>query len=253
MSEKTRYIPAGVRRQLRQEVAFGCPVCGNPFLEYHHIVPWAEKQHNDPDHMVALCPTHHAEYGKRPRSDSYELKQSPINANTGKIRGYLVSDEERSEFIAGSNTFIDTPIIFSYYGIPILKYVVEDGRNLLSAYLPNDDFWPELRINNNDIIANTNSFWDFEFKHNFICIKKRNGSIFFQIDFRKPVAKVSANLTIAGIDFRFTPSETNFGENFIKNGTFISCGTGLSYGGKNTRILLPNYAMNLPQAVLFGR
>ena len=251
MSEKIRYIPASVRRQLRQEVAFGCPVCGNPFLEYHHIVPWSEKQHNDPDHMVALCPTHHAEYGKRPRSHSYDLKKHPFNAKTGKIKGYLVSDREKPEFLAGSNIFINTPIIFSYYQIPILKYVVENGENLLSAYLPDSNFWPELRIENNDIIANTRDFWDFEFKHNFVSVRKRRGSVFFQVDFRKSVAEVAANLVISGMEFKFTPSETSFGNSSIKNSRIESCSAGLSYGERNARIIPPNYAMRLPRAILY--
>ncbi|MFW9997660.1 MAG: HNH endonuclease [Candidatus Odinarchaeota archaeon] len=58
----SRRPPAEVRKILREEVGFGCPVknCGCPYLEYHHFdPPWHEKQHHDPKGMIALCVTHH--------------------------------------------------------------------------------------------------------------------------------------------------------------------------------------------------
>lgn len=59
----SRTPPADVRRQLRAEVGFGCPVpgCRSPFLQYHHFdPPWREKQHHS-DGMIPLCPTHHSQ------------------------------------------------------------------------------------------------------------------------------------------------------------------------------------------------
>jgi len=57
-----RTPPAPVRRQLRKEVGFGCPIpgCRKPFLEYHHFdPPWAEEPHHRPEGMIALCTEHH--------------------------------------------------------------------------------------------------------------------------------------------------------------------------------------------------
>lgn len=59
-----RTPPADVRRVLRQEVRFGCPVaeCRLPFLEYHHFDPeWHVEHHHRPEGMIPLCPTHHAQ------------------------------------------------------------------------------------------------------------------------------------------------------------------------------------------------
>lgn len=56
-----RTPPADVRRELRTEVGFACPVtdCGSPYLTWHHFdPPWAEKQHHDPTGMIALCRVH---------------------------------------------------------------------------------------------------------------------------------------------------------------------------------------------------
>jgi len=56
------YIPgeSATKRLLRQEVAFGCPICRDPFLVYHHFDPtWAERHHWDPAGVIALCRKHH--------------------------------------------------------------------------------------------------------------------------------------------------------------------------------------------------
>ena len=55
------------KRLLRQEVAFGCPICRDPFLTYHHFDPtWAERHHWDPTGVIALCRKHHDQAeGKR--------------------------------------------------------------------------------------------------------------------------------------------------------------------------------------------
>jgi hypothetical protein len=55
--------PPEVKRILREEVGFGCPVrgCREPFLSWHHFdPPWRERKHHDPAGMIALCVKHHA-------------------------------------------------------------------------------------------------------------------------------------------------------------------------------------------------
>lgn len=136
MSALKRYIPLPVRIRLRQESFFGCAECGNPILDYHHIIPWAEKHHNDPAHMVALCPTHHREIGKRQRAYAYELKKQPYNKMHGKFRGTLYTEKEKPSFIMGTNTFIKTPIILSFYDQALIKYRIDQGQSLISVFYP---------------------------------------------------------------------------------------------------------------------
>jgi hypothetical protein len=57
-----RSPPIEIRRLLRREVGFGCPVptCASPFLSYHHFdPPWSVREHHNPAGMIALCPIHH--------------------------------------------------------------------------------------------------------------------------------------------------------------------------------------------------
>src|SRR5215210_6475176 len=76
---KSRTPPVPVRRELAQEVGFGCPVegCGSPYLTWHHFdPPWSERQHHEAAGMVALCRAHHdaADAGAYTKRDFYEMK-----------------------------------------------------------------------------------------------------------------------------------------------------------------------------------
>jgi hypothetical protein len=53
-----------VKRRLRREVGFTCPVegCGNPYLTWHHFdPPWRVEHHHRPEGMIALCLEHAAQ------------------------------------------------------------------------------------------------------------------------------------------------------------------------------------------------
>jgi len=57
-----RRPPEKVKKILRSEIGFGCPIpgCGNPYLEWHHFdPPWHIENHHNPEGMIALCREHH--------------------------------------------------------------------------------------------------------------------------------------------------------------------------------------------------
>ena len=59
-----RTPPSDIRKKLRAEVGFGCPIprCRSPFLEYHHFDPeWHIENHHRPEGIIPLCPTHHSQ------------------------------------------------------------------------------------------------------------------------------------------------------------------------------------------------
>ncbi|SHG78830.1 HNH endonuclease [Cognatishimia maritima] len=247
MTEKHRYIPLPVRTQLRQEAFFGCAKCGNPILDYHHIVPWQEEHHNRPEDMIALCPTCHRIVAKWHRDRQYELKSAPENKGKGKLRGELGTDREKSSFVLGSNTFINTPNIVSYYGQSIISYSVRDNQSLISVYLPRDDFWPELKIVNNDVLVHTQGLWDVEFRADYLKIRKRHGENFFTIDLSGEHAKVTGNIVIGGERFVFSESSTNVGGLAMSGCTIKNCGGGIDYGASNMLVQFPNYLMKNPR------
>lgn len=79
----SRYIPVNIRKKLRNEVNYGCPVsgCGSPYLSYHHFDPPYEKgESHNPEGMIALCLGHHkqADIGTFTNKQLRELKQNPF-------------------------------------------------------------------------------------------------------------------------------------------------------------------------------
>src|ERR1700740_933715 len=80
--------PADVRRQLRAEGGFGCPVagCGSPSLTWPHFdPPWRERQDHEPDGMIAMCLQHHKEADSGAFSDDHlrALKRDPFLRRIG--------------------------------------------------------------------------------------------------------------------------------------------------------------------------
>ncbi|MFC2013399.1 hypothetical protein ACFLU8_00695 [Chloroflexota bacterium] len=108
-----RTPPADVRKKLRKEVGFGCPIqgCGNPYLQWHYFdPPWTECQHHNPDGMIALCADHHAKAG------AYTEKQ---------LRDFKRKAVEQSQEVRG---------LFEWMRRDILV-AVGDGLNLIGTYI----------------------------------------------------------------------------------------------------------------------
>jgi hypothetical protein len=248
-----RKIPTGIRRKLRQEAFFGCAKCGSPILQYHHIVQFAKKQHHDPDHMIALCPTCHQSLGKMRRERCYALKANPFNKRSGMIRGELGTDNDTTSFLVGSCTYVDTPIVFAYYETPIIRYSIEDGQALLDIYIPKGDMWPDILVEKNDLMVNSGGKWDIDFRTNFLRVQKEHGSTYFQIDLRKEVAEIAGKFSIRGECFEFNPSSTNIGGASIRGGSFVRCGAGIGVGDGKHKLYWPNYAMASPKAVFISK
>jgi hypothetical protein len=247
----SRTPPAHVARQLRQEAGFGCVVCGNPIIEYHHIIEWAEKKHFDPNHMVVLCRNHHFEYGNRRREHAYDAKANPINIRNGRINGYLVTRRENQNLVLGNTRFVGATTAVSYFGIPLFGHRIENSEILLQAFVPDENFWPIVEVQNNEVRAFIDEFWDIEFKPNFVKFRKRKGQNYLSFDFRKDDVEVAGNFLVGGEEFVFSPTRSDFGGPRIENMTLQTPhgGTAIQHGGPK-RLLRPNYAMLHPRALL---
>ncbi len=163
-----RHIPAEVRRELRREANFGCAICGTPILEYHHIIPYSEKEHHDPDHMIALCPNHH-----RPSDDQaiskerlYELKENPENdSEVGST--FHPQSQEPVIRLADLDVRIEPDTTCSVLTIgetDIFSITYRDGRLLFDLEFYNDEGEVIAKVTNNDWWAEANDVWDIVFK-----------------------------------------------------------------------------------------
>ncbi len=243
-----RKPPAAISRQLRQETGFGCAECGCPILEYHHIIPWAERNHFEPEHMVALCPSHHTELAKLPRRKCYELKKEPYNIKAGRLRGYLGGNKNQKAIRIGSILIEDCKTALDYCGNSIFSYQQVGGEFRLDTFIPNDNFFPEIEIQQNNVDVYLQEFWDIEFKTNWIKFRKRAGSIFLTIDFRGDEVEVEGQLNILGDEMTLKKHSSQVGGNTFGSVHASHCKVGVSLGPDGI-LRRPNYAMKFPRPV----
>lgn len=130
---KRKSIPDEIKRILRAEVGFGCPVkgCGNPYLEYHHFDPPVHiKQHNNPDGMIALCTHHHkkADGGTYTVDQLHALKKDKANANL--VKGNLEWLRKDLLAVVGGNFYYETPRIITIDNIDLVSLIRDDDGYL---------------------------------------------------------------------------------------------------------------------------
>lgn len=251
----SRTIPPDVAQRLRAEAGFGCAVCGCPILEYHHIIPWAERNHYELPHMVALCRNHHHELAKQSRKAAYKAKRSPFNIRKKKFKGYLVTNKRDQALVIGNTRFVGFSHAISYFGVPLFGHHIQDGEIRLNCFIPNQHFFPDIEVVDNNLFALTDGFWDIEFKSNFVKFRRKKGEIFLSFDFRKDDLEVNGRFEIDGREYRFSPKRCDFGGPRIENLTLQGYpgATAILHGGQNVRLIRPNYAMRTPRPTMVRR
>ena len=149
-----RTPPAEVRRELRREVGFGCPVsnCGNPYLEYHHFdPPWAQEHHHDPARMIALCATHHAQAAAWTADQLRSMKTIP--KDRPEVHGRFEWMREDVLAVVGGNFFYETPNILLFRGQPMIWFNRDEERRLLlNLRMLTTSGLPRARLVDNDWI-----------------------------------------------------------------------------------------------------
>jgi hypothetical protein len=130
-----RVPPTEVRRKLRCEAGYGCPVpnCGKPYLEWHHFdPPWRVKQHHDPIGMIALCPEHHrkADSGAFTKEQLYQFKRN-ANRVDNEVKGKFDWLRNNLLAIVGGNFYYLTLKILVVRDQPIIWFNRDDNGNLL--------------------------------------------------------------------------------------------------------------------------
>ena len=154
MAPPTRTPPTDVRRALRLEVAFGCPVpgCGNPYLMWHHFdPPWSQRQHHDVAGMIALCAEHHAkaDAGAFTKEQLREFKTAGAS-RSAPITGRF--DWMRRDVLAvvGGSFFYETPIIIRHKGQPLIWFNRDASQMmLLNLRMLSGSGQPRLRLDDN--------------------------------------------------------------------------------------------------------
>lgn len=203
-------IPSEVKRRLRQESGFGCCQCGHPFIEFHHIVPWAEDQHFRPDDMMALCSNCHSlcTAGAITTIEQRRIKARPINIIDDILRGRLyVNTADLTVRLAGG-VAINTPHLLTIGGERLLSVEMEEetGRVLVSAIVQDEARNTVGWIEKNEWLIRPSTIWDLEIKPRSAAIRHERGGISFAVDTNDDSVSIRGRWFVRSQ--RFTFSET---------------------------------------------
>lgn len=146
-----RTPPIEVRRALRKEVGFGCPVegCGNPYLSWHHYdPPWSEKEHHDPAGMIALCGEHHAkaDAGAFGNEQLRQLKGAPF-ARGRPVGGQFDWLRHELLLVLGGNFYLRTPVAVKLGDQPVVWLTRDsEGHALLNVRMLTTGKQPRMEM-----------------------------------------------------------------------------------------------------------
>jgi hypothetical protein len=180
-----RTPPIAVRRQLRKEVGFGCPIpgCGVPYLTWHHFDPeWRVEEHHKPAGMIALCLIHagHADANAYENEYLRSLKQAG-RAEAADVKGQLAWMRRDVLALVGGNWYYETPIILRVGSTAAIWFGRdEDGYLLLNLRMPTLSGAPRAEIEENFFTIGRDHVVDIECaaRGRTIQIEYPNGDLF---------------------------------------------------------------------------
>lgn len=183
----SRYIPADIRRELRQEVNFGCAYCGVPIIQHHHIIPYAEIEEHRPEEMIALCPNCHSEAdaGSISRGRLYQLKENPHNSD---VVDYMFYFEPNPPLIQMGSATIE----FGEQGKVSLLRI--NGEDVIVARYERDRIHFDIHffskdgdliasITDTDWWAKTAEVWDLKYKKTWFKLWNKDEEVGLKIEF----------------------------------------------------------------------
>lgn len=250
-----REPPVEVRRMLRSEVGFGCPVdgCSNPYLQYHHFdPPWREREHHNPDGMIALCAAHH--YKADAGAFTLEQLRNMKRPNNSAVLGRFDWLRHRMLSVVGGNFYYETQVPVAFQNKPQIWYTRdESGYLLLNLRMVSSSRDPRLHLDGNDWIVLGDPV-DFESPPSGRLIRAKYGNgdelriEFFELhavddavkryprtglglwkNIEFPVTSVEIQNLIGGTGLGFGPLWTNLGGVSMTGNLIMNCGVGLSW------------------------
>jgi hypothetical protein len=203
-TQPSRDPGAEIKRALRSEVNFGCPVrfpdgtgCGSPVLTYHHFdPPWAGNFVHNPDGMIALCPLHHgqADGGMWTNDQFRKMKRFPYvddalrvqwpwqpEALVMKVGRSLVVGNGSPIRLRGKPVMMFRPAMIDTLNIRTIAFDSEIADSEMRPWLRIEDNWFDLRLDGTTDVT-------FSPQHRSF-MAKRNDTTYVALKFRKvPIA-----------------------------------------------------------------
>jgi len=227
LNQKHR-LPEPTKRILRKEAFFGCVVCGNPIIEYAHVIPYGVSQDDSVNNLVVLCPNHHTRYdvGDISERKIRMYKSNPFNKERNVADRFDVEGDVPI-IEAGTNIFKNTPVLLVIDNKNIITLSKEEEGLLLNAVLYDKNNNLLAFIKDNEWCALSGMVWDIDYhtvaKSLVIRTKPRN--ILLKLRISKGVVHFSGLLYYNGVRTRISPSKIMFGNNIMtwRESQFENC------------------------------
>lgn len=159
-----RTTPRKIQEQLRREVNFGCPVqgCGVPYLTWHHFdPPWREREHHNPEGMIALCANHAslADGGRWTKDQLKRLKKEPY-VSSDKVSEYY--DYLRKDVVCMvGNVAYNVKNVMEINDERVIGFEKDsEGYSRLNLFIRNKSGYPILVMENNSWTAFSEALFD---------------------------------------------------------------------------------------------
>jgi hypothetical protein len=207
-------ISEPTKRLIRQAAFFGCSICGNPLLEYAHIMPYEKSQDNSVENLIALCPNHHTEYdlGDFSREQIRDYKLNPFNkgrdvSKTFNIRGRIPIIE------AGTNICRNTPVLLFVDEKNIVTLHKQDNQLLLNALFYDKNNLLLAYIRNNEWHTIDKQIWDVVYRTvaRELTIRTKPRDIMLKLRIKKGIVHFSGKLYYNGFKVQITKNKMMVG------------------------------------------
>ncbi|MFC4557847.1 HNH endonuclease [Virgibacillus kekensis] len=228
-----RYIPLPLKRKVRKAAYFRCIICGNPIIEYHHIVPFHRVKEHSSDNLVALCPEHHhrADCGEIPLGSINKFRENPFNRDKNHIsKDFFLSNYSALRTRVGSNVYIRTPKILIVDNQSLITITPDNDDNaLLNAKFYDSKDMLVAEIKDNEWFAyQTPKLWDISYSPGHLKINRSKGDILMEFKLSDGNIDLRAEMYYHGYGISLLPDRTVLGQSsIISNSVMQDCGAGI--------------------------
>jgi hypothetical protein len=209
----SRRTPPDVAHTLRREAGFGCCSCGDPILQYHHIVAWAVDNHYRPEDMMVLCPNHHfkATKGAMPETEQRALKARPWNIRHRRAKGPLAVHQSYCAVSFGAVSWVGEGPCLRIDGEDILGLTLDDGNLAVSLRLFSQEGKLLIEIDRNEWIAGDPLPWDIKADWQRLTIRNKARNISLSLNAKTDPLELRAQFWLNGRQIECSPDGVTIG------------------------------------------
>jgi len=234
-TDERPHLAKSIANQLRQESWFGCCRCGSPLVEFHHILGWKQTL-NDPEHMLALCPTCHALADAKAldETDQRRMKANSFNKIRNLASGQLYTSRDVIIVDLGRNYMIGADYRITAGDETLFSARIGERNELLltlAIYDEHDELL--MHIVDNEWILGPELVTNLIFKPRTLRIESPRLLKPFEIDASRDMLQLRGALTRRGMHIDLGKSAVTFPANrmMIRGFVFVDCGIALTPTG----------------------